>query len=70
MSLLDARDKIERWRRDYNEFHPHSATSYLTPAEFARNPGSEAIFTIFKDAFIRICGISLFPTNRPLHLQF
>jgi len=26
MSLEDARDKIERWRRDYNEFRPHSAT--------------------------------------------
>jgi len=27
MSLEDARDKIERWRRDYNEFRPHSATN-------------------------------------------
>jgi len=26
MSLEDAKDKIERWRRDYNEFRPHSAT--------------------------------------------
>jgi putative transposase len=35
MSLEDDRDKVERWRRDYNEFRPHSALTYLTPAEFA-----------------------------------
>jgi len=43
LSLEDARGKIERWRKDYNEFRPHSATLYLTPAEFARNSGSEAV---------------------------
>jgi len=26
MSLEDARDKVERRRRDYNEFRPRSAT--------------------------------------------
>ena len=26
MSLEDARDIVERWRTDYNEFRPHSAT--------------------------------------------
>ena len=36
MSLDDARDKVERWRRDYYEFRPHSALTYLTIAEFAR----------------------------------
>ncbi len=45
MSLEDARDKVERWRRDYNEFRPHSALTYLTPAEFARISGSEAVYT-------------------------
>ena len=39
MSLEDAREKIERWRRDYNEFRPHSALTYLAPAEFARYTG-------------------------------
>jgi transposase InsO family protein len=24
-SMEDAREKIEKWRRDYNEFRPHSA---------------------------------------------
>jgi len=43
MSLEDARDIVERWRRDYNEFRPHSATSYLTPAEFAQKTVSEAV---------------------------
>ena len=43
MSLEDAKDKVERWRRDYNEFRPHSALTYLTPAEFARNSGLEAV---------------------------
>ena len=43
MSLEDAKDKVERWRRDYNEFRPHSALTYLTPAEFALKMGSEAV---------------------------
>jgi len=43
MSLKNAREKIERWRRDYNEFSPYSALIYLTPAEFARESGAEAV---------------------------
>lgn len=35
LSLSDARRKIERWRRDYNEARPHSSLGYLTPREFA-----------------------------------
>lgn len=35
MSLEDARQKIEVWRKDYNEYRPHSGLTYLTPAEFA-----------------------------------
>jgi len=42
MSLEDARDKTERWRRDYSEFRPYSAAFYLTPAESARESGAEA----------------------------
>ena len=37
MSLEDAKEKLERWRNDYNEYRPHSALTYLPPAEFARN---------------------------------
>ena len=40
---VDVEPKIERWRRDYNEFRPHSALTYLTPAEFAQKTGSEAV---------------------------
>jgi len=31
LSLDDARDKIESWRRDYNDFRPHSSLQGLTP---------------------------------------
>jgi putative transposase len=34
-SLADARQKIEAWRRDYNEARPHSSLGYMTPNEFA-----------------------------------
>jgi len=37
MSLEDAKEKLERWRNEYNEYHPHSALPYLPPAECARN---------------------------------
>lgn len=43
MSLEDAREKIERWRTDYNEFRPHSALTYLTPADFARKQVNIAV---------------------------
>lgn len=42
MSLEDARGKVERWRRDYNEFRPHSAQTYLTSAEFAKKSDSKS----------------------------
>lgn len=34
MSVEDAREKIEVWRSDYNEYRPHSSLNYLTPNEF------------------------------------
>ena len=34
--LEDAREKIERWRQDYNTNRPHSSLDDRTPAEFAR----------------------------------
>ena len=33
LSLLDAKQKIEQWRRDYNGFRPHSSLNNLTPNE-------------------------------------
>jgi putative transposase len=35
LSLADARERIERWRRDHNEDRPHSALGNLTPRAFA-----------------------------------
>jgi putative transposase len=35
LDVTDAREKIETWRRDYNQVRPHSALGYLTPTEFA-----------------------------------
>ena len=34
LSLTDARELIERWRRDYNAVRPHSGLGGRTPAEF------------------------------------
>jgi putative transposase len=36
LSLEDAEEKIEAWRQDYNEHHPHRALKGLSPNEYAR----------------------------------
>lgn len=36
ISLKDAQEKIEAWRRDYNSARPHSSLGNLTPDEFMR----------------------------------
>jgi putative transposase len=38
-SLTDAREKLEHWRRDYNERRPHTALGDRTPEEFVRALG-------------------------------
>ena len=35
LSLEDAEDKVESWRRHYNGERPHSALGNLAPREFA-----------------------------------
>ena len=35
LSMADARDRIERWRREYNEGRPHTALGGLTPRAYA-----------------------------------
>ena len=35
LSMEDAREKIENWRKDYNGFRPHSSLDDMTPDEFA-----------------------------------
>jgi putative transposase len=45
LSIEDAREKIEAWRKDYNEFRPHSSLGDLTPRQFAEQFESQkAIF--------------------------
>jgi putative transposase len=40
LSLADARGIIERWRKEYNRWRPHSALGNLTPTAYARHaPG-------------------------------
>jgi putative transposase len=45
LSMEDAREKIEKWREEYNRFRPHSALEDLTPQQFvdkfARNQQSQ-----------------------------
>jgi len=36
LSFDNAREKIEIWRRDYNEFRPHSALDNMTPEEYVK----------------------------------
>jgi putative transposase len=36
-NLGDAREKIENWRKEYNEERPHSSLDYRTPEEFAKH---------------------------------
>ena len=42
LSLEDARNKIETWRVDYNEYRHHSSLDYKTPDAFTRSRLIEA----------------------------
>lgn len=35
LSFEDVRSKLYTWRKDYNEYRPHSSLGYRTPAEYA-----------------------------------
>ncbi len=35
LSLADARDKIERWRKNYNAIRPPNSLKNLSPEQFA-----------------------------------
>ena len=41
MSLDDARRKMEKWRRDYNEVRPHSAIGYKPPITLQTGSGGQ-----------------------------
>lgn len=38
-SIQEAKDKIEMWRKDYNQNRPHSSLNMKTPNEFAKEYG-------------------------------
>ena len=40
LSLEDARQKMEAWRRDYNEVRPHSAIGNKTPIMLVNRSGA------------------------------
>jgi putative transposase len=40
-SLADAREKLERWRRDYNECRPHSSLSGISPLEYLQQAANK-----------------------------
>ena len=37
LSLKDAQDKLDNWRREYNHERTHSSLNDMTPAEFIRS---------------------------------
>lgn len=41
-SLSDAKAKIDDWRKEYNEFRPHSSLGDMTPRDFARSCSRKA----------------------------
>ena len=49
-SLEDAKEKIEGWRKDYNESRPHQALNEQTPTEFAARSKDLGIGTRLQDA--------------------
>ena len=51
MSLEDAREKTEEWRRDYNRNRPHSSLGNVPPEEYAiLNGAAEAVKTRLEEA--------------------
>ena len=42
-SLQDAREKLEAWRQDYNQYRPYSALQDRTPAEVAAAWGNSLL---------------------------
>ncbi len=36
LSLHDAKEKIEEWRKEYNTIRPHSSLGYISPSQFSK----------------------------------
>ncbi len=50
LNLADAREKLERWRRDYNQARPRSGLADRTPEEFVSGVGPFALPRVSKAA--------------------
>jgi putative transposase len=46
LSLEDAKEKIERWREEYNNFRPHSSLADLTPDQVVKQCQLRPIFPL------------------------
>jgi putative transposase len=46
LSLEDAKEKIERWREEYNNFRPHSSLADLTPDQVVTQCQLRPIFPL------------------------
>jgi putative transposase len=70
-SLADAKQKLERWRQDYNQSRPHSALGDLTPEEFSRLDQSRkpsVFLRPLKERLKASCGTCQgFPDGAPDH---
>jgi putative transposase len=67
-SLADAREKLERWRQDYNQSRPHSALGDLTPEEFCslREDERAVFLRPLKEGLKAGCGTCQgFPNGEP-----
>jgi len=51
LSMADAREKIEKWREEYNLFRPHSALRYLTPHQFVEQFKSQKATLLARSVF-------------------
>jgi transposase InsO family protein len=49
-NLGEAREIVEDWRQEYNEYRPHSSLGYRTPLEFATDQRAEGLDTLVIEA--------------------
>jgi putative transposase len=52
VSLEDARERVESWRREYNRERPHGALGYLAPEEFAASTPRHSLSSSDRETLI------------------
>lgn len=62
LSLYDATEKIAYWRKDYNEYRPHSSLNGLTPCEME---GKQKQFNLQQAKEVLAFVIELYNRHRP-----